>query len=137
MPENILILMMGLPRSGKSTIAQTFKSPIVNPDSIRLALHGKAFEKLAEPFVWAIAQVMVRALFLAGHTQVILDATNTTRKRRKMWDSDAWNTYVYFVDTPKDECIERAKRCHFPVEVVERMADQFEPLEEGEVEYND
>lgn len=38
-----LILTIGLPRSGKSTWAKQQGCPVVNPDSIRLALHGKAY----------------------------------------------------------------------------------------------
>ena len=82
-----LIAMVGLPRSGKSTWAKKAGHPIVSPDAIRLALHGQRFISEAEPFVWAIAKAMVRALFLAGHSAVILDATNNTRKRRDEWKS--------------------------------------------------
>ena len=35
-----LIVMVGLPRSGKTTWARKQGYPIVNPDSIRLAFHG-------------------------------------------------------------------------------------------------
>jgi len=89
-----LILTVGLPCSGKSTWAlqQTrryaspiYGSPIVCPDQIRLALHGQRFVAMAEPFVWAIARTMVISLFGAGHQKVILDACNTTRKRRDDW----------------------------------------------------
>lgn len=103
-----LILAAGLPRSGKTTWARAQAFPIVNPDSIRLALHGQRFVALAEPFVWATAKVMVRALFLAGHETVILDATNTTEKRRAEWNSPEWQTELHVVDTPADECIRRA-----------------------------
>lgn len=80
-----LIVLCGLPRSGKSTWAKASGHPVVNPDAIRLALHGKAFNNAAEPMVWAMAQYMVRSLFLAGHDTVVVDATNTTEKRREMW----------------------------------------------------
>jgi len=36
----ILILTVGLPRSGKSTWAAKKGFPIVSPDAIRLAMHG-------------------------------------------------------------------------------------------------
>jgi predicted kinase len=50
----ILILTVGLPRSGKSSWSRQQTFPVVNPDSIRLALHGLRFAPEAEPFVWAI-----------------------------------------------------------------------------------
>lgn len=103
-----LIMLMGLPRSGKSTYAQKQGHPIVNPDSIRLALHGFTFVKIAEPMVWCMAKYMVKALFNAGHSKIILDATNLTRERRNLWKNDDWDCeYIYF-KTPKRVCIKRA-----------------------------
>src|SRR5688500_7348676 len=49
-----LVVVCGLPRSGKTTYARTRNEPIVSPDAIRLALHGERFNELSEPFVWAI-----------------------------------------------------------------------------------
>ncbi|KKK82651.1 hypothetical protein LCGC14_2801230, partial [marine sediment metagenome] len=46
-----LILTVGLPRSGKSTWARKQGHPIVNPDSIRLALYGEPFIEEAEPMI--------------------------------------------------------------------------------------
>jgi predicted kinase len=138
-----LVLTCGLPRSGKTTWAQTQDVPIVNPDSIRLALHGKPFISLAEPFVWAIAKVMVRALFLAGHDRVIVDATNTTRKRRDDWKSRDWTReFRVFGDASlKEECKRRANMVaqdteHLIglLEAIDRMADQWEPIADDELD---
>lgn len=125
--SNTLHVLIGLPRSGKSTYAKTTGHPVVNPDSIRLALHGQAFVPQAEPFVWAIAHKMVEALFLAGHTDVVLDATNTTPKRRREWDGQWACKYIYF-DTPQELCIERAKADGkaYLVLVIERMAKSLD-----------
>lgn len=129
MNEQLLILTVGLPRSGKSTWARQQGVPVVNPDSIRLALHGQAFVASAEPFVWATAKLMVRALFLAGHSRVILDATNTTEKRRAEWDSPEWAVRFMEFHTPVEVCIQRAHDTGRPelVPVIERMAAQYEP----------
>lgn len=125
--EKTLTMMMGLPRSGKSTYASTEGCPVVCPDAIRLALHGQRFATLAEPMVWAVAKIMVRALFLSGHDRVVLDATNTSRKRREEWYSDDWRTSVLVIDTPKEECIRRAREAgdEAIVPVIERMAGQW------------
>ena len=131
MPERTLIMLMGLPRSGKSTWAQRQGVPIVNPDAIRLALHGQAFIIEAEPIVWMTAKYMVRALFLAGHESVILDATNTTRSRRDEWKSSLWNREVMLFDTPEDECIRRAKDGGREdlIPIIEKMNEGFEDLD--------
>ncbi len=125
-----LIVTVGLPRSGKSTWAKTQGYPIVNPDAIRLALHEKTFLARAEPWVWAMAYTMVEALYLAGHKIVIVDATNTTEKRRKEWADRFENVEFKVFDTPKEECIQRAEATGKPelIPVIERMAAQWEPL---------
>lgn len=129
-----LICTVGLPRSGKSTWAKAAGHPIVNPDSIRLALHGQRFISEAEPFVWAIAKAMVRSLFLAGHDAVILDATNNTRKRRDEWKSKDWETIFKVIDTPDYQCVDRAiaEGNETILPVIERMSHEHEPLGDDE-----
>lgn len=129
--ENTLIITTGLPRSGKTTWALQQAYPIVNPDSIRLAMHGQRFIDSAERFVWATAHCMVQSLFLAGHNIVILDATNTTRKRRDEWQSNKWATYFKVFDTSKEECLRRADAINDEAirPVIERMAAQWEKLD--------
>jgi predicted kinase len=120
---NTLILTVGLPRSGKSTWAKSTGLPIVNPDAIRLALHGHNYITDAEPMVWVIAKYMVRALFLSGHNEVILDATNLTKKRRDEWIGP-WNIeYKLFTHVSKEECIKRAINSNREdlIPVIERM----------------
>lgn len=128
--ERILIATVGLPRSGKSTWSHSQTYPTVNPDAIRLALHGQRFAANAEPFVWATAKVMVRALFGAGHKIVILDATNTTRKRRDEWVSKEWGLFFKRIPTDAQTCLQRAiaEKDDEIIDVIHRMEKQFEPL---------
>jgi predicted kinase len=129
-----LILTVGLPRSGKTTWAlqraQDLGTPIVCPDAIRLALHGQRFQPLAESFVWAIAKIMVRALFAAGHRTVIVDATNTTRKRRDDWRDPTWHLSFHELDVPAEECRRRARLLGDGeiIAVIDQMAAKFEPV---------
>lgn len=108
-----LICLMGLPRSGKSTLAKVmskeWRAPVVNRDSIRLALHGRRYEKLAEDIVRATAKLMVRALF-AYHDTVIVDETNLKRSTRDFWRDGEWDTAFLHVDTPLNVCIDRARK---------------------------
>ena len=121
-----LILLVGLPRSGKSTWARTQGHPIVCPDSIRLAMHGKAYIPSQEHLVWATAHIMVDALFLSGHKTVILDACNNTRKRRDEWKSDRWDNEIAIIRALKSECAERAGDNIELIHVIERMSTQHE-----------
>ena len=129
-----LVLMCGLPRSGKTTRARELShldgSPIVCPDAIRLALHGQRYIESAEPYVWSIARTMVEALFRAGHDAVLVDATHGSRKRRDFWKSPQWRRVFVTLDTPKAVCLERAaKEGDTEIRaVIERMAATWEPV---------
>lgn len=137
--DKVLIATVGLPRSGKTTWARRQAYPVVCPDAIRLALHGQRYVDLAEPFVWATAKVMVRALFGAGHRVVILDATNTLRARRNEWKSKEWGLFFKEVPTPAAVCHERAlaENDEYIRPVIDRMAGQFEPLGDDELRWPD
>lgn len=106
--DKVLRMLVGLPRSGKSTIAKYMGKPIVNPDAIRLALHGQAFVPDAEAMVWTMTEYMIRSLFLAGHNTVILDATNITRERRDKFKSKKWIRWMYELSTDNETCCQRA-----------------------------
>lgn len=128
-----LAIMCGLPRSGKTTYARRMERHgwvRVSPDDIRLALHATAFNELAEPYVWAIAETMARALLLGGR-DVLIDATNTTVARRKQWVAVA-RSYdltleINFIPTPDYVCLRRRRRNEaVPDEVIARMWANFE-----------
>lgn len=126
-----LLLTVGLPRSGKTTWAMEQGVPVVNPDSIRLALHGQRFLQSAESIVWAHAYLMARALLISGHDRVIVDATNVTRGRRNQWIMQVGDlAEVRFVvfDTSPDECKRRALATNdeYILPVIDGMAEQFE-----------
>jgi len=139
MNEKTLIATVGLPRSGKSTWARQQNVPIVNPDSIRIALHGQRFAASAEPFVWAIAKTMVRALFLAGTDTVILDSTCNTRKRRDEWQSPQWSTRFKVFDASEALCIRRAlnEKDDEIIPIIKKMAVELETLGVDEIEYDE
>ena len=143
----ILVLMVGLPRSGKSTWAAELRrregAVAVNPDSFRLAIHGQRFVASAEGFVWASVRAAVEALFLTGHELMVLDACNVTRKLRDTWrvEDGRWRTLckVVWAD-PSSENVNRVV-CRVRavnegrndlLPVIDRMAEQWEPLGEGE-----
>jgi predicted kinase len=106
--DRVLVMMVGLPRSGKSTWAEKQNVPIVSKDSIRLALHGQAFVGAAEDMVHAICRSMVRSLFLSGAKTVILDETSVDEATRDNWKSSMWNRVFKVIDTELTTCKSRA-----------------------------
>ncbi len=132
--DKTLVIMVGLPQSGKSTytlkISKERGWPIVNPDSIRLSLYNQPFISEAEPWVWLIAKTMVKTLFKTGYEYVILDATNTTKKRRDEWKSDEWSIIFYKMNVDKKTCIERCikNEKEYLIPIIERMDSLFDPL---------
>ena len=139
--DRLLIAMMGLPRSGKSTLSQKLSkelsAPIVSKDNIRLALHGRTYESLAEPFVKAISKVMVTALFLSGHEIVIADETHYSRAARDFMSDGPWTTRFYQVYTSPEVCHQRALDTNQPWlhAVIDEMVSRYEPLGEDEKHY--
>ncbi len=126
--SNILHMMVGLPRSGKSTLAISLGYPIVEPDAIRKSLGCYPFNPSMEKLVWCTADLMVKSLFNAGHTDVILDAVNHTKNRRSIWESQDWCIRLHEVKTSKDTCVERAisTKQDYLIPIIERMSSSFE-----------
>lgn len=135
--DNVLILTCGLPRSGKSTWARKQGVPIVCPDAIRLAKTGRRWFGSIEHEVWSASRTMVRALFLAGHSTVVLDSTCDTRKQRDFFIPSPdvpWHRYVKEIHTPPKECKHRASETYPDlIEVIDFMHENWEPIrpEEG------
>lgn len=131
-----LVLMIGLPRSGKSTLANKMGYPIVSRDAIRMALHGKPFLPEAEQIVTSIEEYMVRSLFIAGHNTVVVDACHVQRRQRDRWRSKHWVREFYWVNTSPDICHDRADETDqdYLHAVIARMSKQFDPLTEEEMQ---
>ncbi len=128
----MIIATMGLPRSGKSTWCGKQEYPVICPDDFRIATHGEAFNATAEPVVWASIWIAIRAL-LRRHETIIFDAANTTRKRRdELRRLSKARVYFRVFTAQTSVCIVRAGDNEQLVDVINRMADQWEPLQDDE-----
>ncbi len=87
--------------------------------------------------VFAIREIMVRALFGAGHPIVIYDETNYSRAARDKMKSDAWESFYIDLPTSPDECKRRAIATGQPdlLPVIDRMWARHEPLEDDELRW--
>jgi len=134
--RNKMILMMGYPRSGKTTYAKKFlkKNPeyiYLCPDDMRLVVHGQRFYAPAEDLVWATIKFMAR-YFLDQNKNILVDGTFLTFSLRLHWISLAreYNYDLEFIHIPTDPeiCMKRAKKLGQKdlVPVIARMMTNYE-----------
>lgn len=136
MNKQKLIIMIGLPGSGKSTFVnnlviknKAFNYQIVCRDDLRLAF-GNSFNPLVEPHIYAIAQTVVRALMIRK-MNIVIDETNTTIKMLQLWINIAkeydYNIRIIVLTTPVEICKLR-RTDKVPEEVIDRMNSQLTDL---------
>ena len=114
--EPLLIILVGFPRSGKSTWVKENKelarnkALVVEPDWIRTNILGHQFHKPAEPIIWLIADSFIRIALSQGHT-VILDGINLFPFVREKYIALAKEmgagVECVWINTPMDVCVER------------------------------
>ncbi len=119
-------MTVGLPRSGKSTWAKSQALPIINPDSFRLAIHGKRFDPDMENQVWYHVKIAAKAALMC-HDTIIVDATNVNGAQRRFWKGMADVIEYKEFRTDKEECIRRAIETGQEdlVPIIERMSTKL------------
>ena len=148
--RQILILMCGVPASGKSTVANNLaqhfgeqKAVVISMDAIREKWFGtrKCQDRSDEVYAQSVDDVLSA---FESCDIVIYDATNRTRKaRRKLVETiqKYYDCLVYcvFMDTPLEVALERNanrdKSIQVPPAVIHRMFDTFEPPREENEDY--
>ncbi len=138
-----LILLMGIPASGKSTLSKMYKDKgytILSSDEIRSSMLGgepypsdkKVLEALNNE-VFSLIKVRAREALSNGKS-VLLDATNLSRKRRcgfiAYFNGIECHKKCILVLAPRELCLERnSKRdalCRVPDSVMESTFKSFE-----------
>ena len=142
MSKNVLIVMCGLPASGKSTYAEWLaESGVfcrVCPDKIREELYGDESIQGDGKAVFALAYTRMEDLGENGNN-VVFDATNINRKRRAELIKKMRPHFDIIIckwfSTPLLTCkLRNAKReRQVPYEILERMAENFQKpmIDEG------
>jgi len=111
--RKFMTVMIGLPRSGKSTWAHAQNCPVINRDGIRQGVLGDIRDFSQEDRVNQIEEEMILSLLHAGHERVIIDATHLKPKYRNRWikfceDYDI-NLDFHLIATSLTLCQTRAK----------------------------
>lgn len=112
-----IIFAIGKARSGKSTFVKRWiREPdpegrvkaIFCSDDIRMAIHGNRYKSLAEPMVFGIKQVVLRAHMLRGDL-LFCDGTHSTEDSIKRILEVDMNAEPMIFDTPLEVCLQRAR----------------------------
>ena len=143
--KKTLILMCGIPASGKSTLAHNLSlhldnAPIVSMDGIREEWFGtrKCQDKGWEVYSQSLDDVI---WYFSTYDIVIYDATNRTKKARKQIVEDIQtyidcDVYCVFLIVPLEVALDRNanrdKSIQVPPTIIHRMFDTLEPPTEKE-----
>jgi predicted kinase len=136
-----LKVVVGLPRSGKSTYVNSSKQPgeiIVSTDRLNLLIYGQRYYSGGEAMLQAIKEIQLKSLMEQGLDITIDDSNITVAARAKLLNLA--NTYNYeasavFIDASIMTCIERARAADqlILVSAINKAASQLEfpKVEEG------
>ena len=134
MSKNVLIVLGGLPASGKSTYTEMLvESGVfcsVCPDKIRGELYGDESIQGDGKQVFTIAHQRIKDLGQGGNN-VVFDATNINADRRKKFVKEMRPYFDVIIlkwfSTPIDICLKRnaERKRQVPEEVIHRMNQNF------------
>jgi predicted kinase len=135
----LVVLLVGLPASGKSTWARGRGAAVISSDELRWLLSDDATNQNIHGLVFATVRYLLRKRLELRRPLTFVDATNSTRQERRAYIKlgqmyDARVEAVYF-DTPVEVCKQRNReRERFvPEWAIDAMAARLVPpsLDEG------
>lgn len=133
-----IVVLVGLPASGKSTWAAAEGLPVISSDEMRRQLTGDETDQSANRQVFAAMREMLRRRIACGAPVTCIDTTALTRRERRAWirlaELHACDIEAVFFDVPLEVCLARnaARQRVVPEEVIRRFAHRLAPPAEEE-----
>ena len=134
----LVVVLVGLPGSGKSTWALAQGITVLSSDDVRVLLADDVHNQQIHGAVFSTMRYLLRRRLELGAKATIIDATNLLPAHRKPWRqlgeaAGAEVRAVYFA-TPVEECLRRnALRARVvPAEAIREMAAKLRPPTVGE-----
>jgi predicted kinase len=132
-PRKKIVVLVGLPGSGKSTYLERRGITPLSSDAVRHLLVDDATDQTIHRQVFAVLRYLVRHRITLGRPLTFVDATHLTpRERRpylKMGQLYDCAVEALFFDVPLEVCKERnrGRSRVVPEDVMERMAAKLVP----------